>query len=105
VRVFRLIENPVPAAQNGFLSERPPGKADARRPLVLVRRGDGKRQPRLAARLDEVFEERERRRPCELRAQVNLIAATADDDLLIQVPVESSELAAIALKPRRVLIP
>src|SRR5215468_2493520 len=88
IRIFRFIENAITATQNSPLSERPPGKAYARRPLVLVRRGDGHRQPRLAAGLDEIFEERERGWPCELRAQVNLIAATADDDRLGQCGVE-----------------
>src|SRR5262249_1670319 len=103
VRIFRFVENAVPAAQNGFISERPPGKAEARRPLFLVRRGDGKGQPRLAARLDEVFEEREGGWPCELRAQINLIAATADDDRPGQCGIEGSQLTSIALEPRRVL--
>src|SRR5262249_43623221 len=80
VRMLGLIENPVTAAQHRSLSQGPPGEAQARTKLLLIRMRDRQWQPRLAAGLYEIPKQRVSGRSGELRSEINLIAVTGNNN-------------------------
>ncbi len=101
---FGLVEDAVAAANDHVVAEGTPGKAQSRPDLLHVVLRDVQRHPRLAARLNQIREQRvaDVREP--LHAEVDVVGLARDDDRLLAGGIEGRRLSFVAGQPRRVLV-